>query len=390
MFLEKYVTKIQESRSLNAIKNAINKMAYINIALALFIFVFYQFDQAGKIQEPMRTQALTMYQLYCIMLAVSLSYLIAKAVLNETVDESFRMSTVFLALLPGIILIPNGFATTFPIITMPVAVILAIFFNKLDAFKIQRKRLPQAVVDYYNRLWPVFVMMAFMFVFIFIFNRSFIYLANGIIIVTNALSGIVAILILIVIICMFWVLGIHGVGVIGTLMRPFWFHMMIVNGYMILGGALPVYLGTETFLGWCVWIGGSGCTLGLTINMLMAKSNHLKQLGKDCAPSNIFNINENIIFGTPIVNNKYFTIPFFLAPILTGIVAYSSMKLGYVSVPSIVAPWVIPMPLGLFISTLGDFRSLILAFVLIAITTLVYYPFFKMYDRSLVKEEFEH
>ncbi|WP_323611084.1 PTS transporter subunit EIIC [Erysipelothrix enhydrae] len=387
MFLEKFVSLIQGSRCLNAIKNAINKMAYINIVLGVCIFVYYQFDQIGWVRDPFRNQAVLFYQLYCVMLSISLSYLIASEVLNTNVDLSFTMSTVFLSLLPGVVLVPNGHTTTFPLVTMIVSVIVSLAFNYLDSFKFKGTRIPQAVTDYYNRLWPTIVMLLCLLIFIFIFNYFFLVLANGIIVVTNVLSEFIIILSLIMIICMFWVLGIHGVGVIGTLMRPFWFHMMLVNGFMIVSGNLPVYIGTEAFLGWCVWIGGSGCTLGLTVNLLFAKSRHLKTLGKDSLLSNIFNINENIIFGTPIVENKYFRVPFFLAPLITGSVAYWAMKLGYVSIPSIVAPWVIPMPLGLFISTLGDVRSLLLALILVGITTLVYFPFFRMYDQSLVKKE---
>ncbi|MBK2402473.1 MULTISPECIES: PTS transporter subunit EIIC [Erysipelothrix] len=387
MFLEKFVTLVQGSRSLNAVKNAINKMAYINIILGVCIFIFYQFDQIGGITDSIRTQAVLFYQLYCIMLAVSLAYLIASETLNADIDVSFRMSAVFLSLLPGIVLVPKGYVTAFPIVTMIVVVVISYFINRLDQFKVKGKHVPQAVTDYYNRLWPTFVLMLCLFIFIFVFNHFFLGLANVIISITNVLSGFIVMLSLIMIICMFWILGIHGVGVIGTLMRPFWFHMMLVNGFMIVSGDLPVYIGTEAFLGWCVWIGGSGCTLGLTVNLIFAKSRHLKQLGSDSVVSNIFNINENIIFGTPIVENQYFRIPFFVAPIITGSVAYWSMKLGFVTIPSIVAPWVIPMPLGLFISTLGDVRSLVLSLLLIVITTAVYFPFFRKYDQSLVKQE---
>ncbi|WP_342621273.1 PTS transporter subunit EIIC [Erysipelothrix sp. P66] len=387
MFLEKFVTLVQGSRSLNAVKNAINKMAYINIILGVCIFIFYQFDQIGGITDSIRTQAVLFYQLYCIMLAVSLAYLIASETLNADIDVSFRMSAVFLSLLPGIVLVPKGYVTAFPIVTMIVVVVISYFINRLDQFKVKGKHVPQAVTDYYNRLWPTFVLMLCLFIFIFVFNHFFLGLANVIISITNVLSGFIVMLSLIMIICMFWILGIHGVGVIGTLMRPFWFHMMLVNGFMIVSGYLPVYIGTEAFLGWCVWIGGSGCTLGLTVNLIFAKSRHLKQLGSDSVVSNIFNINENIIFGTPIVENQYFRIPFFVAPIITGSVAYWSMKLGFVTIPSIVAPWVIPMPLGLFISTLGDVRSLVLSLLLIVITTAVYFPFFRKYDQSLVKQE---
>ena len=171
------------------------------------------------------------------------------------------------------------------------------------------------------------------------------------------------------------------------MVRPFWLYMMIVNGYMVLQGKPIPYIGSEAFLQWAVWIGGSGCTIGLSILLFkFSKSKQLKELGKEAIIPNIFNINENIVFGVPIVDNKHFRIPFFAAPIICAIIAYTTFSLGWVTIPAVVSPWVLPGPIGIFISTLGDFRSIILSLVLISVSTLVYLPFFIQYDKELRRE----
>ena len=66
-----------------------------------------------------------------------------------------------------------------------------------------------------------------------------------------------------------------------------------------------------------VIMGGSGATLGLTIFIaFLARSEQLKVLGRAGIVHSIFNINEPIIFGLPIIYKPYIAIPFFLEPMV--------------------------------------------------------------------------
>ena len=134
-------------------------------------------------------------------------------------------------------------------------------------------------------------------------------------------------------ICFFWVLGIHGPAIMGPVIRPFWDISIAENMevFQSSGNAheLPNIF-TEQFLQWFVWIGGAGTTLALVVLFLFSKSNYLKQLGRLSILPGIFNINEPVIFGAPIVMNPILGIPFLVAPLITTTISYFATTTGIV------------------------------------------------------------
>ncbi|CAM2901902.1 PTS sugar transporter subunit IIC [Erysipelothrix tonsillarum] len=188
-------------------------------------------------------------------------------------------------------------------------------------------------------------------------------------------------------ICLLWASGVHGVSVIGSLLRPFWLLLLDQNIAAVAAGGVAQNIGTEGFFDLFVWIGGSGGTLALCVLFMMSKSTYLKQIGKLSIIPGIFNINEPIIFGAPIVLNPLLAIPFVIGPVITSSVTYFAMKLELVSKVSVVTPFAIPAPIKAFLSTNGDWRAIILVLVNIAISFIIYYPFVKAYDKKMLAEE---
>lgn len=379
--LEKFVSAIQTNKPINAIKTAIIKLAYVNIAIAFLLFLITVFKVNSN---PIYAQ---MYEIYCVAIALGMGYIVSEELTQDSQDH-YKIITVLISALMGNIFFETEYITVYPIVVLLISVIVHYVMNFSDRLSIKSKIIPQAVSDYFNRIIPVLLILSLGIGLFLMLPSSLIIIADIFISLTEIVSSIYFILLITIIICSFWILGIHGVGVIGTLVRPFWLYMMIVNGYLVLNSLPAKYIGTEAFLQWAVWIGGSGCTMGLSILLLkFSRSKALKELGNDSIVSNLFNINENIIFGVPIVDNKYFRIPFFVAPIACAIIAYIAFSTGWVTVPSVVSPWVLPAPIGIFISTLGDFKSIILSILLIGISTLVYLPFFRKYDQELYELE---
>jgi len=106
-----------------------------------------------------------------------------------------------------------------------------------------------------------------------------------------------------------------------------------------------------------------------------------------CLLPGMFNINEPLIFGLPIVANPLMIIPFTLAPIAGGVVAYGAFAMNLVQRPYISAPWTLPAPLGAFVSTGGDWKALVLSVIAIVLSGIVYYPFIRIYDRQMHQRE---
>jgi len=191
-------------------------------------------------------------------------------------------------------------------------------------------------------------------------------------------------------ITLLWASGIHGVSIIGSILRPVWLVLLEENASALAAGqAMPNIL-PEQFFQWFIWIGGSGATLGLCILMVFSKSEYLKRVGRFSIIPGIFNINEPIIFGAPLVMNPLLAIPFIVGPLVTGVISYVAVASGIVGKFAINAPWTLPAPIGAYFATNGNLPAVILVLVNIAITTVIYYPFFKVYEKKMIAEEHQN
>ncbi|PEW44446.1 PTS lactose transporter subunit IIC [Bacillus thuringiensis] len=187
----------------------------------------------------------------------------------------------------------------------------------------------------------------------------------------------------------FWSFGIHGVSVVGTVARPLWDVYLGKNGEAVASGASHFpFIAPEPFYQWFIWIGGSGATLGLVLAMIIfGRSKYSKALSRTCIVPGIFNINEPVIFGLPIVLNPILIIPFVITPLVTATIAYAATAMGFVTPTHIMPPWTLPAPIGAYLATGGDWRAIVLVFINITISFLIYLPFFKIYDKNMLEIE---
>jgi len=202
--------------------------------------------------------------------------------------------------------------------------------------------------------------------------------------VTNMTNTWLGIMVIYFLIHALWIVGIHGANIITSFLTP------IVLANMAANAAGANYPLAGEFNNSYVTVGGSGATLGLIIFIaFMAKSDQLKVLGKASLVPGIFNINEPIIFGMPIVYNPYLALPFFLAPMASASLAYFAIKLGVVKPMLAQMPWPSPVGIGAFIGSGGDWKAAVLAILCAVLAFVIWFPFIKFYDNKLLKEEQE-
>lgn len=188
----------------------------------------------------------------------------------------------------------------------------------------------------------------------------------------------------------FWTLGIHGHAIMGPVIRPIWDMAIVENMEAFQSGVAASQmpnLWTEQFQQWFILIGGSGGTLALVIMFLFSKSQYLKSLGKLSIVPGIFNINEPVIFGAPIVMNPILAIPFIIAPLVMGTVAYFATVSGIVPMMIAKLPFTFPSPIAAFISTNWSISAAILVIINFAISFAIYYPFFKIFEKQQLERE---
>lgn len=191
-------------------------------------------------------------------------------------------------------------------------------------------------------------------------------------------------------ICFFWVLGIHGPAIMGPVIRPIWNATIAENmeafNDNIAANALPNIF-TEQFLQWFIWIGGAGATLPLVCLFLFSKAKSLRQLGRLSIVPGIFNINEPAIFGTPIVMNPILAIPFIIAPLVMTVIAYVFTILDIVPMMMAQLTFTLPAPLAAIMSTDWNWMSGVLVVINFFVALIIYYPFFKLYEKQQVAIE---
>ena len=168
-------------------------------------------------------------------------------------------------------------------------------------------------------------------------------------------------LLIIFLIMFFWSFGIHGDSIVSSLARPIWLILLDQNTAAVAAGKTATHIGVEPFLQWFVHIGGSGATLGLAILFCFAaKSKYGKTLGRTTILPSLFNINEPMIFGAPIVLNPMLLIPFILVPLVLATIAWIATAMHLVNCAVTIAPWTLPGPIGAYLACGGDWRAAVL------------------------------
>lgn len=144
---------------------------------------------------------------------------------------------------------------------------------------------------------------------------------------------------------------------------------------------------TEQFYQWYAQMGGTGATLALVCLMVFSRSSYYKQLGKLSFVPTLFNINEPIIFGMPIVMNPILMIPFILAPIANTVLIYTVTTLDFMPRMMMKPPFSIPAPLGALLTSNWNLFAFAMVFVSFLLSLAIYYPFFKMAEKQQALEE---
>ncbi|EGE54018.1 PTS sugar transporter subunit IIC [Streptococcus parauberis] len=185
-----------------------------------------------------------------------------------------------------------------------------------------------------------------------------------------------------------WFFGLHGQVIVNSVFEPFWQTNMLDNAQLTQQGADALakhgHIVTKSFMDtFTVGLGGSGSTLIVVLIMaFFMKHKQYKEVGRFALGPGIFNVNEPVIFGLPIVMNASIFIPWLLAPIVSVIIAYLGFASGIVPLTTgAQVPWTMPIFISGFLATNSIMGSL-LQLVQVVVIGLIWFPFLKMIDRN--------
>lgn len=147
------------------------------------------------------------------------------------------------------------------------------------------------------------------------------------------------------------------------------------------------YVTASGFASLLVNVGGTGATLTLCMLMLFSKSKTYRDLGRLAFPSSLFEINEPIIFGFPIVMNPMIMIPFIVIPLVLATLSYILITIKWISAPVAMVPWTMPPIIGPMMACGWDWRAGVWSAVECVIAAGLYYPFFKACEKQMLSKE---
>ncbi|MBM7651831.1 PTS cellobiose transporter subunit IIC [Neobacillus cucumis] len=202
-------------------------------------------------------------------------------------------------------------------------------------------------------------------------------------------SGIIPTLIAIFFIQILWFFGLHGQIIINSVMDPIWNTLQIENLNAYTHGQPIPHIISKPFMEiYTVGMGGTGMTLAVVLAILFfMKSKQMKQVGKLAIGPGIFNVNEPVIFGLPIVMNPLIMVPWILSPMIVTLVSYFAMKTGLVPPPTgVTVPWTVPIFINGIMAT-NSLAGGLLQLVNLVIVFVIWFPFLKVIDRVNVKKE---
>lgn len=280
-----------------------------------------------------------------------------------------------------------------------VAIIFGIVSIEIFRFLVHKKLIitlpesvPPAIAKSFELLIPVAVVIVLFQAINLIIQKSlllmlpdlFMKIFEPLLHISDSLPSIILVLFLV---HLLWFAGLHGTNILGAIISSISLSNLAFNQSALQAGEEITKIWAGSFFDLYALIGGVGTTLGLAIAMVRSKNEHIKSIGKLALVPSIFNINEPIMFGTPVVMNPLLMIPFIFIPIINITIAYILTKLNIVGHVVTLVPWTTPAPLGALLATNLNFGAMILSLIFIFTSYLMYKPFLKAYEISLEKEE---
>ncbi|EGP4802200.1 PTS sugar transporter subunit IIC [Enterococcus faecium] len=262
----------------------------------------------------------------------------------------------------------------------------------------QRGKIPENVWQSFTSLIPILAIVIFALIGSAVFQQLFgMTVIQGIwtyvqLPIQSLIDTLFGVLLLGFFVPFLWLFGLHGSAMVNGLVSPILQANSLANAEILASGkeltvANGGHIVTQQFLDQFMTVTGAGLTLGAVFFMMFfAKSRKYRELGKLSLLPAFFNINESIIFSTPIVMNPMMAVPFIFAPILSGLITYSALYFGFVPLfTAVQVPWTTPPILSGFL--VGGVPAAILQGIVLAISFFIYFPFLKKIDSANFKKE---
>jgi PTS system cellobiose-specific IIC component len=247
---------------------------------------------------------------------------------------------------------------------------------------------PAVVYESFLSLVPLFFLVLFFWLIRFVvgvdINAVVQYIFSPLVFALNTLPGI---LVYALLVTMLWSVGINGDNAVDAIVAPIFYQYLAANVEATTSGQPLPYITAYGFFTTFVNVGGTGATIALALVLWNSREPGFRKVSRLSLPTQIFQINEPIFFGIPIVLNPVFMIPYILNALILTASTYLLMYTEVIDKPFVNVPWTTPPIIGHYLVTGGDWRAAVWGVLSIAIAMCAYYPFAKVAERQRLQAE---
>jgi PTS system cellobiose-specific IIC component len=404
-FMNRYIvpplTAMSENPYLAAIRAGMVAVVPLTIVGSVFIIVAY-FPIPGweEIIAPYRNildvPVNATFGLLAVFVCFSIGYDLGKQMEQEAIVSASMSTLIFLLIQfnpeDGALVMDNlGSSGIFTAIIIAFIVVrVQKFFSDNNLVLRLPKNVPPIVYESFVSLSPLFFLLLSFWVIHYILgidiNEFVQFIFKPVVFAFNTLPGI---LLYAFLVTMLWSVGINGDNAMDAIAAPIFLQYLSLNvAAMTQGEPLP-YITAYGFFTTFVNVGGTGATIALAIVMLNSKEPGFRKISRISLPTQIFQINEPIFFGFPIVLNPVFMVPYVLNALFLTTGTYLLMYFDIINRPVINVPWTTPPLIGHYLVSGGDWRAVVWGVISLIIAMAVYFPFAKAAERQRLKQEAE-
>jgi cellobiose PTS system EIIC component len=196
-----------------------------------------------------------------------------------------------------------------------------------------------------------------------------------------ALNTLPGILVYASLVTVLWSVGINGDDAVDAIVAPIFLQFLAENVAAMADGRPLPYVTAYGFFTTFVNVGGTGATIALALLLLNSPNLAFRKVSRLSLPTQVFQINEPIFFGLPIVLNPVFMIPYVLNALILTTASYLLISWGVIHKPFVNVPWTTPPVIGHYLVTGGDWRAAAWGAISVLIAMLVYVPFARAAQR---------
>ena len=395
------LTALSENMYMSAIRAGMVAVVPLTIIGGLFMIVaFLPISGWDKVIAPylqvLQIPVTATFGMLGVFVCFSVSYDLGKQLKQEAIVSASMATTVFLMIslkLDDLTLITENLGSKgmfTAIIVALVSVRVQKFFTDKNFVIKMPANVPPVVYESFLSLIPLIFLVVVFWLIRFVAGVDIDHLVQTafkpLVFALNTLPGI---LVYACLVTMLWSVGINGDNAVDAIVAPIFYQYLAANvAAKVAGQPLP-YVTAYGFFTIFVNVGGTGATIALALVLWNSKEPGFRKVSRISLPTQIFQINEPIFFGMPIVLNPILMAPYILNALILTTGSYLLMQWHLINKPFVNVPWTTPPIIGHYLVSGGDWRAAVWGVASIVIAMAVYYPFAKAAERQRLKAEAE-